>query len=219
MCTYWQLLLLPCTETHLCVLFVICKHSDWKTVVNSHWTTHVRVPSLRWLEQRTLLLGTQCWIFLANKRHLDSVGHCCKQQQHGSSGLFQQLHSRFVFRSTGLLVSDVCHLLRNFRAEEVLPGFEEASRVVLLCLWFEHVKSYNHISFLSDVNKSRFFLLSVNMRGKGKVGMEDFELLKVLGTGGKESSYSLFSNKKKIDAIQHQNIYFNFLVVLCKKLP
>ncbi len=28
------------------------------------------------------------------------------------------------------------------------------------------------------------FFFSVNMRGKGKVGMDDFELLKVLGTGG-----------------------------------
>ena len=30
-----------------------------------------------------------------------------------------------------------------------------------------------------------FFNFSVNMAGKGKVGMSDFELLKVLGTGGK----------------------------------
>lgn len=28
----------------------------------------------------------------------------------------------------------------------------------------------------------------VNMQGKGKVGMQDFELLKVLGTGGESTS-------------------------------
>ena len=33
-------------------------------------------------------------------------------------------------------------------------------------------------------------VLAVNMRGKGKVGMEDFELLKVLGTGGQYTTTS-----------------------------
>lgn len=40
------------------------------------------------------------------------------------------------------------------------------------------------------------FCVAVNMKGKGRVGMKDFELLRVLGTGGE--TLSLFSNFKVV---------------------
>lgn len=34
------------------------------------------------------------------------------------------------------------------------------------------------------------YSILVNMQGQDKVGMKDFELLKVLGTGGKSANYN-----------------------------
>lgn len=51
------------------------------------------------------------------------------------------------------------------------------------------------------------FCVAVNMKGKGRVGMKDFELLRVLGTGGE--TLSLFSNFKVVclHAYLHNRYY------------